>query len=125
MARMPRDGLAALARLRRLETAEAKRRLAVTLGQEADAAARLAAAGAALRAEHAAGEEAWRRWLPRGLAERDRAVIGQDHAAARRDAALPSNVMLVASSALPSGLKAGEAAAGASLQPWFDAVIEC
>lgn len=42
-----------------------------------------------------------------------------------RDAALPPNVMLVASSALPSGLKAGEAAAGASLQPWFDAVIEC
>jgi len=42
-----------------------------------------------------------------------------------RDAALPSNVMLVASSALPSGLKAGEAAVGASLQPWFDAVIEC
>ena len=81
---MARDPLAALARLRGVETAEAKRRLAVQLGQEAVAAERLAAAAAALSAEHAAGDAAWRLWLPRGLAARDRAVLAQDQAAARR-----------------------------------------
>ena len=84
---MARDGLAALARLRRLETAEAKRRLAVQIGQEAQAAGRLAAAEAALRTEHAAEAEAWRLWLPRGLAERDRAALAQRQAMARRQAA--------------------------------------
>lgn len=39
------------------------------------AAQRLATAEAALRTEHAAGEDAWRLWLSRGLAERDRAGL--------------------------------------------------
>ncbi|MFC7474432.1 hypothetical protein ACFQS7_08710 [Dankookia sp. GCM10030260] len=81
---MARDPLAALVRLRRLETMEAKRRLAVQVGQEAAAAERLAAAAAALPAEHAAGEAAWRLWLSRGLAARDRAALAQDQAAIRR-----------------------------------------
>jgi hypothetical protein len=81
---MARDPLAALARLRRLETAESKRRLALQLGQESAAAERLAAAAAALQAEHAAGEAAWRLWLPRGLAVRDRAALAQGQATNRR-----------------------------------------
>jgi hypothetical protein len=81
---MARDPLAALARLRWLETAEAKRRLAVQVGQEAAAAERHAAAAAALPAEHAAGDAAWRLWLPRGLAALDRAALAQDQAATRR-----------------------------------------
>lgn len=85
---MPRDGgLAALARLRRLETAEAQRRLAVQAGREAAAAEHLATAAAALRGEHAADAEAWRLWLPRGLAERDRAGLAREQEAARRQAA--------------------------------------
>ncbi|TCZ61249.1 hypothetical protein [Roseicella aquatilis] len=85
---MARDGgLAALARLRRLETAEAQRRLAVQAGQEAAAAGRLAAAGAALRGEHAADAEAWRLWLPRGLAERDRAGLARAQEESRLQAA--------------------------------------
>ena len=84
---MPRDGLAALARLRRLETVEAKRKLALQLSQEAVAAERLATAAAALQEEHATDAAAWRLWLPRGLAERERAALARDHAAARRGAA--------------------------------------
>ena len=38
-------------------------------------------AAAALPAEHAAGDAAWRLWLPRGLAARDRAALAQDQAA--------------------------------------------
>ncbi|TDH64651.1 hypothetical protein E2C06_01545 [Dankookia rubra] len=81
---MARDPIAALARLRWLETAEAKRRLAVQVGQETAAAERHAAAAAALPAEHAVGDAAWRLWLPRGLASRDRAALAQDQAATRR-----------------------------------------
>jgi len=84
---MADDPLGALARLRRLETAEARRRLAVQLGQEAAAERRLGAAAAALPAEHALDGAAWRLWLPRGLAERDRAALARDYAAARRGAA--------------------------------------
>lgn len=84
---MARDGLGALARLRRLEVAEARRRMALMLAQEAAAAERLAGAGAALRAEAAADATSWRLWLPRGLAERDRAALARDQAAVRRDQA--------------------------------------
>lgn len=84
---MTRDPLASLARLRGLETAEAKRRLALLLGQEAAAAERHAAATAALPMEYAAGDAAWRTWLPRGLAARDRAALAQDQAVARRQEA--------------------------------------
>jgi hypothetical protein len=80
---MARDALEALARLRRLETVEARRRLAVPLAQEAAAAERLAAAAAALHAEHAPDGGAWRLWLPRGLAERDRAALAHGQALAR------------------------------------------
>ena len=81
---MARDGLAALARLRGLETMEAKRRLALQVGQEAAAAGRHALAATALQVEHAADGAAWRVWLPRGLAERDRAALAEAHAAGRR-----------------------------------------
>lgn len=81
---MARDPLAALARLRSLETSEAKRRLALQVGQEAVATERLVAATAALPAEYAAGDGAWRLWLPRGLAARDRAALALDQAAGRR-----------------------------------------
>jgi hypothetical protein len=80
---MPRDPLDALARLRRLETAEARRRLATQTVQEAAATERRATADAALRAEHAVGDAAWRLWLPRGLAERDRAALARSQALTR------------------------------------------
>lgn len=84
---MAADGLGALARRRRLQVAEAKRRMGQMLAQEAAATARLETASLALRAEAAADAVAWRGWLGRGLAERDRAALAQDQAAARRDQA--------------------------------------
>ncbi|MDO9709645.1 hypothetical protein [Paracraurococcus lichenis] len=80
---MARDALAALARLRRLETEAARRRVGQQAAQAVAAEARLDGAAAALRAEHESGAEAWRVWLARGLAERDRARLAREHAEAR------------------------------------------
>jgi flagellar biosynthesis chaperone FliJ len=70
---MARDPLAVLARLRRLEVDQAKRQLAERLRAHALAEEGLEAAKQALveEAEHDAA--AYGAWLPRGLAERDRA----------------------------------------------------
>lgn len=72
---MARDPLAALARLRRLESDEARRVLGEANTRLAAAEARSASAEAALSAEGTSGGEGdYGRWLPRGLAERDRAT---------------------------------------------------
>ncbi|MBL6079289.1 hypothetical protein JMJ56_14815 [Belnapia sp. T18] len=72
---MRRDPLAALARLRRLESDEARRVLGEANARLMAAEARAVAAGAALRLEGQPGrEEEYGRWLARGLAERDRAI---------------------------------------------------
>ena len=75
---MPRDPLAALARLRRLETTEAKRRLGDAFHRLDGAERRIAAAAASLPGEAAAGVAGdYALWLRRGLAERDRAMIAR------------------------------------------------
>jgi hypothetical protein len=75
--RMARDPLAALARLRRLQTGLAQHRLAEQYTRLAAAEHRSATAAAALQAEQAAGSTAdYAAWLTRGLAERDRAARG-------------------------------------------------
>jgi len=81
---MPRDPLQALKRLRRLETATAQKLLAERLAGLAQAEQRAQAASAAL-AEEAAHAEAtdYATWLPRGLAERDRALRLHAHATQR------------------------------------------
>lgn len=72
---MARDPLAALARLRRLESDEARRALGEANTRLAAAEARSVSAEAALSAEGAPGGEGdYGRWLIRGLAERDRAA---------------------------------------------------
>lgn len=75
---MPRDPLQALARLRRLETTEAKRRLGEAFGRVAAADQRQAEAAAAL-VQEAAGPAPgdYATWLRRGLAERDRAELAR------------------------------------------------
>jgi flagellar biosynthesis chaperone FliJ len=71
----PRDPLATLARLRKLETDLARQRLAESLGRVAAAEARAIAAAGALRSEQGAGPPVdYAAWLRRGLAERDRAA---------------------------------------------------
>jgi hypothetical protein len=80
------DPLASLARLRRLETGAARRRIAEDADRLAAAEARAEAAGAALLAERGAGAPAdYAAWVGRGMAERDRAVLGAAHAAERLD----------------------------------------
>lgn len=75
---MPADPLAVLARLRGLETCAAQQRLATQLGRVAAAAARVAAAEGALLEERGAGDPAgYAAWLPRALAERDRAALAE------------------------------------------------
>jgi uncharacterized tellurite resistance protein B-like protein len=74
---MARDPLARLARLRRIETEAARRRLGQAAGRADDAKAREAAAGAALTEERAAHAGDYATWLPRGLAERDRAAVAR------------------------------------------------
>ena len=82
---MARDPLAALARLRGLETVRAKRRLGeCRSGRTRPRPSSALRAAAALPAEHAAGRRRLAAWLPRGLAERDRAALAQDQAATRR-----------------------------------------
>ena len=74
---MPRDPLAALARLRRLETAEAQRRLGTAFARLDGAEHRIAAAAASLTGEAAGPAGDYALWLRRGLAERDRALIAR------------------------------------------------
>lgn len=78
------DPLASLARLRRLETGAARRRLVETADRLAEAEARAEASRGALLAERGAGAAAdYAAWLGRGMAERDRAALGAAHAAER------------------------------------------
>lgn len=78
------DPLASLARLRRLETGTARRRLAEEAERLLAAERRADAADAALHSEQEAGEPAdYAAWLGRGVAERDRARIGVRHAEGR------------------------------------------
>ena len=74
---MPRDPLLALARLRRLETTEARRRLGAAFARLDDAERRSAAAAASLTGEAAGIAGDYAAWLRRGLAERDRALIAR------------------------------------------------
>ena len=70
-----RDPLAVLARLRRLETDQARRFLAERVARSVAAAAREEAATATIAAEAATCQpEAFGAWLTRGLAERARAA---------------------------------------------------
>ena len=78
------DPLVSLARLRRLETGAARRRLAEDADRLLAAEARAEAAGAALLAERGAAAPAdYAAWIGRGMAERDRAALGAAHAAHR------------------------------------------
>ena len=78
------DPLASLARLRRLETGLARRRVAEDTDRLLAAEGRAEAAGAALRTEQGAAAPAdYAAWVGRGLAERDRAALGAAHAARR------------------------------------------
>ena len=78
------DPLASLARLRRLETGTARRRLAEDTGRLLAAEERAEAARAALCSEQGAGAAAdYAAWVGRGMAERDRAALGAAHAAER------------------------------------------
>lgn len=78
------DPLASLARLRRLETGAARRRLAEDTGRLLAAEDRVEAARAALCSEQGAGVAAdYAAWVGKGMAERDRAALGAAHAAER------------------------------------------
>ena len=78
------DPLASLARLRRLQTGAARRRLAEDADRSLAAEARAEAAGAALLAERDAGAPAdYAAWIGKGIAERDRTALGATHAAKR------------------------------------------
>ncbi len=71
----PDRALAVLARLRRFEVAAGRRRLAEAIAAGVEAELRRVAAATALQGEAAAGDAgAYAAWLPRGLAERDRAA---------------------------------------------------
>ncbi|GGC34903.1 hypothetical protein GCM10011504_11630 [Siccirubricoccus deserti] len=88
---MPRDPLAVLARLRRLETEAARRRLGEAYGRLAGAEERAAGAGAALTREGTLGLPSdYGTWLTRGLAERDRADRARGFAEATATAAAAS-----------------------------------
>jgi flagellar biosynthesis chaperone FliJ len=89
--RMARDPLAVLARLRRLETETARRRLGEAYGRLAGAEARAAEAGAALTRQGTLGLPTdYGTWLTRGLAERDRADRARGFAEATAAAAAAS-----------------------------------
>jgi hypothetical protein len=78
------DPLASLARLRRLETGVARRRVAEEADRLLAAEARAEAAQTALLAEQGAGTPAdYAAWVKRGVAERDRTALGVAHAADR------------------------------------------
>ncbi len=75
---------ASLARLRRLQTGTARRRLAEEADRLGAAEGRAEAARAAPRLEAEAGDPAdYAAWIGRGMAERDRAAFGAAHAAER------------------------------------------
>lgn len=79
---MAHDPLATLTRLRRLESDEARRLLGEANARLAAAEARAAAAEAALATEAGQGDGGdYSRWLPRALAERDRAARAVQFAA--------------------------------------------
>jgi hypothetical protein len=81
---MRRDPLAVLLRLRGVETLLARRRLAEDLAAGAAAETKAEAARVALGEEaRSAGGADHAAWLPRGLAERDRAVEETRRAGAR------------------------------------------
>ena len=85
---MPRDPLAVLARLRRLETEAARRRLGEAFGRLAGAEARAAEANVALTRQATLGMPTdYGSWLTRGLAERDRADRARGFAEATAEAA--------------------------------------
>lgn len=78
------DPLASLARLRRLQTGTARRRLAEDADRLLAAEHRAGVAVAALRAEQDAGAPAdYATWVGKGIAERERAALGAAHAAER------------------------------------------
>jgi hypothetical protein len=84
MAAARTDPLASLARLRRLQTGTARRRLAEDAERLLAAEGRAEAARAALRTEAATATPAdYAAWIGRGMAERDRAELGAAHAAER------------------------------------------
>jgi len=74
---MARNPLATLARLRRVETEAARRRLGQAVGRAEDAAQREAAASQAIILERELHPTGYAAWLPRGLASRDRAAVGR------------------------------------------------
>ncbi len=84
---MPRDPLAVLLRLRGLEVLQAQRRLADRLSALSQAEMRAQAACDALREEGAGDAAELAAWLPRGLAERDRAAALRAQRAASADQA--------------------------------------
>jgi len=71
---MARDPLTVLARLRRLEVEQARRMLASQREERDAAATRAAAAEEALRAEADGSPADYAAFLPRGMAERERAA---------------------------------------------------
>ncbi len=101
---MANDPLRALARLRRLETDAAKRRLGEAFGRLASAEAREDAAAEALRREAAAGGPAdYGLWLRRGLTEQDRAALSRGFA---ETAAATARALLAEARAAERGLEA-------------------
>jgi hypothetical protein len=84
---MARDHLPVLARLRQLQTERARRAWAERLAQLEASEAALAGAKAALLSERGASPRDHAAWLPRGLAERERAERGLALAADAAEAA--------------------------------------
>jgi flagellar export protein FliJ len=81
---MPPDPLSALARLRRFQVTTARRHLADRHAAAELAVRRQEEAAAALRVEGAQGDAAaYAAWLPRGLAEHDRARLAAHQAESR------------------------------------------
>ena len=79
---MARDPLAVLARLRQIETEAARRRLGQAVGRAEVALLAEASARGALVAEASAPGPDYGAWLPRGLAQRDRAALARRRAEA-------------------------------------------
>lgn len=94
---MARDPLVALARLRRLETTEAQRRLGAAFARLDGTEHRIAAAAASLTGEATGIAGDYALWLRRGLAERDRALIA--HGLAEAGAATAQALLAEASAA--------------------------
>ena len=100
---MARDPLLALARLRRLETDAARRRLGEAFARLAAAEQRVADAAAALQAEATAAPADYAAWLRRGLAERDRARLSHGFA---ETGAATTQAVLAGARAAERGLEA-------------------